>query len=554
MSTENQGDDTGRKPTTKKLTRLKPKKTGPLETVSERVPDWLRTLLDKYGESEGRLVGLQAGDDSYVEELGPLPEPGDIPASEPDGEESAQLSALLEQMAEDEPSEGDRSATSVEWGAAPPVEELAPIDDLLTTMAAGEDEDVQAEADFQPVDSLPDEVILEDDDETIVLSAADLEAEVSPPSAPAEDHEVPDWLTSALDEGPTDAETDVPSPSAPDPKADVPDWLTSIVDDTDVTAADSGQPPASSPQAASAGEIPDWLSSALDEEAPAEPSPASDEAGPDQLATPSSEAAASILDDDWPDSEPGEAAEIPDWLDSVMPDPSHQGDVDQTETGPPTDPQAQDAAVDVPDWLSEMTPATADEPEPALITDEESSTEDTPATDSGVTAADEDVDLPSWDVPDWIAEAGPPEVAADPSQTQGDEVPDWLGVVETGSSTAEPAVDSDDALAEMTPETAASEAQPADSAPAPASTDEDWLTELDLSPDAESPAVAAGALTGDQPAEPEIDSAASETTESAAQEADDWLDQLDSLRPEAEAPPAPESPEADARCGRHRTC
>jgi len=34
-----------------------PKSTG-LPDVREQVPDWLTTLLGKYGETEGRLVGL----------------------------------------------------------------------------------------------------------------------------------------------------------------------------------------------------------------------------------------------------------------------------------------------------------------------------------------------------------------------------------------------------------------------------------------------------------------------------------------------------------------
>ena len=75
MSTENQDDTADRKPSTKKLSKLSPKKEKPVassQKIVEQVPDWLRILLGKYGETEGPLTGLHEDEEaSFLDEMGP---------------------------------------------------------------------------------------------------------------------------------------------------------------------------------------------------------------------------------------------------------------------------------------------------------------------------------------------------------------------------------------------------------------------------------------------------------------------------------------------------
>jgi len=101
----------------KKLTRLSPpQSSGQLpqpialpQAVTEQVPSWLKQLLTKYGETEGRLVGLEQPPPPPEARIGPPP---------PTREEESQVSDLLEKMAKTgvEPSPEHYVPTSVEWG------------------------------------------------------------------------------------------------------------------------------------------------------------------------------------------------------------------------------------------------------------------------------------------------------------------------------------------------------------------------------------------------------------------------------------------------------
>jgi hypothetical protein len=537
MSEKNKSEDSGRKPTTKKLSKIGSKKTTPQKDVVEQVPKWLKTLLRKYGEPEGRLVGLQLGEDTFFDELGPLPEPDRTSAAEPDSDEPDQLSALLEQMAEDGPPEGDQSATSVEWGAAPVAEEdvPSPIDDLLDTMVAGES-DVGQTPDSMPAEApaeYPDEMFQADDeDATIVLSGEALSAETPAVPEPAA-AEVPDWLNEALATDSTGSEIDsapavTPAPDQPPvssgSEGDVPDWLTSIVDD-EGSAAGQDTPPEAP---VSEGDVPDWLTSGLDDATavspPAPAEPAADV--PDWLSASATEPAVASSDELPALSEADEIPEIPDWLESVAPEPDVQVDVEQSDTGALAGDQAHDAGGDVPDWLSEMAPTTADAPEPDLMSAEQAVAESALPAGSADLTADEDVELPSWDIPDWIAEASTPEVTAEPSEVQDDEIFDLLASAENAAGlddrTAEPSpsaeADADDWLAGLEAEATPSEAGPSESEPSAAATEEDWLADVEMPPAAESP--------GEPP-----------PTAEAEAETEDWLAGLDATQSASESQP-----------------
>ncbi|RMF04937.1 MAG: hypothetical protein D6768_02050, partial [Chloroflexi bacterium] len=332
----------------KKLNKLSPKKkTGPLNVV-EQVPDWLRMLLGKYGEAQGQLVGLQETDEPFQPELEePLPPP--TPFTDVDDPDSAELSALLQQMAEEGAPEGARAhgPTSVEWGpaaeAAPPVEAELPATDELD------------DANFDEIpDWLNDTVSTPDYD-----SAADLPDE-------------PEWLTGA------DSAADTAAESPADAAADYPDWLSSAIDSTAAPAAAIGV--AAGAMADEESEIPDWLNDTqpaplAEDVLPAEqdveiPDWLSDMAPPATAGEPADLAeappATELADDDippWlaegfvepPAAEPGSPAEsaftdlppdiagdeIPDWLTGEAADQ-------------PAETLAQPAVeMEIPDWLDQ---------------------------------------------------------------------------------------------------------------------------------------------------------------------------------------------------------
>ena len=361
MDTNNQQDKSG---SLKKVSKTGGKK------VVEQVPDWLRMLLGKYGEAQGNLVGLEEPADFEIE---PAPAAAAF-TPEPESEEEAQLSDLLEQMAEDGiPADaGGQSATSVEWGD--PAEEPAEnsIDDLLSGM------DI-ASPEFQE-GGAPEDTAAEID--TGWLAGDDAAPAQEQPASPVSDDDVPDWLTDALEspspaiEEPTPAET--PATAATTSyDTEIPDWLTDSTDDT--SPADT---PAAAPVAEDS-EIPDWLTDSTD--------------------TPSTTG----------DSQE-EAVDVPDWINDVAPTTIQQ------EPEMPAADEGDDAEFDVPDWLADMAP-------PTTIAPEEGSRESEPE------AAQ---DIMDWEVPDWISEDG--ELASDEAgssninippadqDTDTEAVPDWL--------------------------------------------------------------------------------------------------------------------------------
>ncbi len=525
----------------KRLQRVKPKQTSEapaksarLPDVPEQVPGWLSTLLAKYGESEGRLVGLEQ-ESVEEEQLGPPP---------PTSEEAGGLSNLLEQMAETgiDPTIGEDSYSSVEWGApaaSSSAQDAAPLDDFLANMDV-----TQPEAEPQTFD--------DDIPDWLTESAPDIPPqpdEQPAPPPPATGGEVPDWLNEALDE-PADTTTP-PVPASPPAAAEsaisddeVPDWLTEALDEPPDESAPDTTP--TSPEI-SESDVPDWLSDAPQPSAPAESTPpvqqhddvpdwlGGAEPAPDTPDTTAFSESAPVDEMDW---------DVPDWITEGM------DDLD-TAAQPPETPAAEPAPVetDVPDWLADDAPPqteAADETPDWLASE--------PPPQPG---AEEGDDVPDWladetlptelvdDVPDWLAGETPPQ----PGLEDGD-VPDWLAddappppETQAGATgwpaeapPAQPAAETDvpDWLAEDVP------SQPEASSDVP-----DWLADPETSTrpdDEESGPAEDNSLdwlfdTSDMPG------AATETEPSSAEQPDDffstepppsdvdvppWLDQLQS--------------------------
>ena len=497
MSEENQNP---KSKVTRRLGKIASKTSSPGRDVSEQVPAWLTALLKKHGESVGPLIGLQDAEDSFLEEIGPLPEPGKFPSSQPFSEDSAHLTDLLEQMAIDGPPQGEHSATSVEWGAgAAAQEESPPVDDFLASMSA--DPDV-------------------DDDQNLDATAK-WPSEKSPTAQPADfsTEDVPDWLTAALEEDKPPAGK--PAPAQPSKsEADVPDWLTTALEE-DTSQQDLSVP--AQPAGISSDDVPDWMSSA------------------------------EVPDTPGPNIEPHD---VPDWLNSVVPESAQDSD-DEPEPLPIE--EAPHDSADIPDWLSEMAPVTADTSEPDLSNVTETVPEaldDLEVPDWLTMAADdevitEEISPNAVEAADWMSEMGFAE--------QDMEIPDWLASTdEQAPADSLPSPQSPEAAGQEDSSWLAADEEPAtfdwlvtDTADEPSEeAGDDWLSQLDASPagqptgatpmdEAETDDDWLSSLGADTaPAPPEA-----ETTPAASSADDDWLAGLGADA--AEPAPVESEPETD---------
>jgi hypothetical protein len=454
MSTENQGRDSRRLSSPKKLGKLGAQKKSTPKKVVEQVPDWLQQLLSRHGEPAGPLIGLE--EESFIEdekEIEPLPDAPPAPVSE----ETAHLSALLEQMAEEGPPElaDDQVATSVEWGDVdtsaqePPA---APIDEVLVGISQVQDEEEQEDlsdqvsdwiSDLMPGESTEETAYHEDiqptqpgvtsqDDAsewlTEVISPAETTTSPTPPPAPAADEDVPDWLTAAL-ETPTAPDEGAPPPPQPpapstaEEEEEVPDWLTAALETP--TAPDEGAevspPPPAQPSVPPTvdEDVPDWLTAALDVPSAATETPpavpraavASDEDRPDWL----SEPATPEVEDHAAPLEPAATTDTPDWLDSMAPEAVSMGGAGEVETTAFADDQALEPAMDEPDWLAEIAPPTVDAPESR------------PFTKADVVPA-------TQEQPDWLSDSALETTEPTRSSPEvGQPVPTWLENIYTPS-------------------------------------------------------------------------------------------------------------------------
>ncbi|MBN1218570.1 MAG: hypothetical protein JXM69_06570, partial [Anaerolineae bacterium] len=381
----------------KKLQRVSPQQsseqlTSPVDLpkVREQVPNWLRMLLAKYGETEGRVVGLESESISQEGTVGPPP---------PTSEEESQVSSLLEQMATTgiDATPDTNVPTSVEWGAAP-AESPPSIDDFLTGMETRQPDYTRQEY-VQPA--------YEDTDYPETDESAfdeQTQADAIPPSG---GKDVPDWLTEALEESPVVgsaepswAKTSVPS-SAEDEAA--PDWLTEALDmpPAELTPATPLEHAPQPPLAPVDHEVPDWLL-----ETPSE-------TGEPVSAESTSELSGWL--DEVPEtgsSQPG--GEIPDWLTG-----EDLPGVAGPESPPVAAPEPDSFVSDIPDW---QVPDWITEGVDALSAEDRSQE----------TLAQGPV-LPEPDIPDWIANGETPTTPAEPvvSPTfEPRQMPDWLAAVD----------------------------------------------------------------------------------------------------------------------------
>ncbi len=442
MSTEN----LPKKPTTtshlKKLNtgRMPPPAAAPSENIVEQVPAWLKQLLTKYGEREGRLVGLGEGYSAPTAE-----------ASEAEAEDEAGLSALLAQMAEEGvPSTGPaRSSTSVEWGGyrAEPGPEPPAMDDLLSALGAEapaaqpapdwltdmQPETYRPEPDFPQAGAAAPEWLND-----IIQQEEDMPAPLQ--SAP-ESQDVPDWLIGALD---TPAAPATPPPPAAPPQTreqdfDVPDWLN---DALNVPGSSAGHTP--TPPPTPALDIPDWLvEKSVEPPAPQSPHPPTSPAPDDYQA----------------------AIEVPDWLESIAsPSPKQPATPDRDES---------ESTIEVPDWLANIAPPSTGQTGPGSPSD-------------WASQADAGQELPSLD---WLFQGEDAELEPAPTGQAAPAQSDWLFNLpnELPSDALADSTGMPDWLAELPGAESGTGELPdwlkETPLPSPESTSDDWLAELNLSAD-----------------------------------------------------------------------
>jgi hypothetical protein len=202
---------------------------------------------------------------------------------------------------------------------------------------------------------------------------APAEPEVPEPAAEPAADDIPDWLAGLAEAG-----------SEKDETGELPDWLAALGESvTGAAAAGAPEKTPSEPEAAEAADLPDWLAGLGDESA-----------APEAVSEP----------------EPVESAELPDWLAGVSA-VAASSDLDA-------------ALEEKPDWLSDLTPAGEEEPEPVLSDEPEKK----PAL---VFDESEDLDVLSDALPDWLAALKPEAEEASVEEAAEEdlspaELPSWV--------------------------------------------------------------------------------------------------------------------------------
>jgi hypothetical protein len=364
-------------------------------SVAEQVPDWLRLLLGKYGEAQGILVGLH-DEPPPLSAVAVAGAAAGVSALLPSEDSPEDVSALLEQMAEEGPStdEAARTATSVEWGSQPasePGQGSPAIDDILSDIGTS----TQTEP-FEAEDTLPASDWLSE------ISESDETLEIE--SSRESEADLPDWLDETAPAATAIAATEAELPITTE---DVPDWLN-----------DELSPPATNhaPAHPSVAEedqfdVPEWLTEAIDT-----PPPPPDTG--DMIAS------HTTLPDE---ADAEETFDVPDWLTGMVPDTVTSDDV-SAQTVEDVPEQLDDITDwDVPDWISDGTesPVAPDTNDPSPFTDVPTEAE---SSDTVFTVDPDDSDRqsePDQPSPDWLPSIGsiPAAVAEeDTDLTQGAEL------------------------------------------------------------------------------------------------------------------------------------
>ncbi len=377
------------------------------------------------------------------------------------------------------------------------------------------------------------------------------------PEAEGIEDQTPDWLD----------EISESTPTRPTPPADeeTPEWLSVFAE-----SRPEAEPPPERPEhPPDAEEVPDWLedlAGAAPFQGPEDVLPGPEEDVP-ELGAPDLDAP------DWmkelgvtaPAEEtlPPPEAEAPDWLRDleVADTPAPQGEQEALptpqETGaPPEVPETEEAEGELPDWLASLAVASAIGAEKARDDVEPSPPEVPPPPEATAEAPVE----PEEDIPDWLGEletaeevpavepsppeippTPPPEIAAEAPAEPEEDIPDWLRELEAAGGVpaestmpeapAEADSDVPDWLASMRQEApsplemmAEEETPPAEYPEGEAVDEPEWLAALRLT----SP--------------PEVLELDEEAVE-AEEELPDWLAALRDSQEAAETPPpVPELP------------
>jgi hypothetical protein len=353
------------------------------------------------------------------------------------------------------------------------------------------------------------------------------ESTPTPPIPPA-DEETPEWLR-ALAESRPEAEPPPERPEHPPDAEEVPDWLEDLAGATPDQGPEDALP---GPEDVQDLDAPDWMKE-LGVTTPAEETP------------------------------PPPEGEAPDWLRDleVAGTAAPQGEEEtlptlQETAAPPEVPETEEAEGELPDWLARLAVASAIGAEKARDDVEPSPPEVPPPPEATAEAPVE----PEEDIPDWLGEletaeevtavepsppeispTPPPEIAAEAPAEPEEDVPDWLRELEAAEGVpaestipeapAEADSDVPDWLASMRQEApsllemmAEEETSPAEYPEGEAVEEPEWLAALRLT----SP--------------PEVLELDEEAVE-AEEDLPDWLAALRASQEAAETPPpVPELP------------
>ncbi|MEM7028374.1 MAG: hypothetical protein AAF629_02190 [Chloroflexota bacterium] len=515
--------------------------------LQEIVPEWLQSLLHKYEENQGPIVGLS---NTFV------PAGSDLTDLHDDGD--ADISDVLGDIATEPPQlQTGKLASSVDWGAAPPTEPAptTAMNDLLESFGEPEQGDseesdqsvedfdfdnIASEAEVSPAPSF-DEVDLFSEADKAVDQSQESEANGEPVNT-WNSQEIPDWLNEIDTNVSTSDQPDAPAKSTQhlnlDPKDDVtdqiadeaPDWLNEFTAESQPSTPNEASVPAPETEEGQA-DVPDWLSefTASHQEALS----GTDSPQSTAEADPSSEVPPASQEPSVGD------VEVPDWLAEL--DQDQGGEVpdselktfdlrntfrqvdEETPVAPPSEPDTVSAPQDAgDDWLSELSAETT-LPAPSSTVEETAddwlntlSSETSEASDPSVT---EDVEAEDWlnQLEETTASDAPPIAT---SETSSDVVePDWLSSLTEDSETEATPIDVA-VTPQVTPDASAI------SEPDNIDDDDDWLQEIaQLYPS--DPAVIQKSSDTATTAETDNPIPADANQLLAETDVDDWLSQLD---------------------------
>ena len=234
------------------------------------------------------------------------------------------------------------------------------------------------------------------------------------PDEPAAADTMPDWLGGTAQTSPLRPEMlaglDDSALSGWPSGEDQPEWLAQV----------TGSAEPSAPWASAVDAEPEWLAQLTSGAEPETPSPSMPEAEPADSFDWIAEIGAAA------EAEPA-AADIPEWLAEAVPPSAEEPAYLPPAYAPEEEAvakeafawEAEPAAADIPEWLAEAAPPSAEEPAyppPAYAPEEEAAAKEAFAWETEPAAAD---------IPEWLAEAAPPSADQPAYASAGDETFAW---------------------------------------------------------------------------------------------------------------------------------